>query len=148
MPTRLFPNLARHGYIESSPSDEGYNCIAWAAGHADAWWDPTDPHHYWPEGVPRELTIAAFVSVFEKLGYSICGTLNFETNFEKIALYALADRPTHVARQLDDNRWTSKLGEWVDIEHALDGVEGANMVKSCKFLGDQSNLWYVFGGAI
>lgn len=36
--------------------------------------------------------------------------------------------PTHAARQLPSGAWTSKLGEWEDIEHdtleALEGSEG------------------------
>jgi hypothetical protein len=33
--------------------------------------------------------------------------------------------PTHAARQLDNGRWTSKLGELEDIEHSLRDLEGA-----------------------
>lgn len=35
------------------------------------------------------------------------------------------EKPTHVARQLDDGKWTSKLGSNEDIiHHTLDGLEG------------------------
>ena len=49
-----------------------------------------------------------------------------EAGFEKIAFYAAPDdTPTHVARQLPNGRWTSKLGSWEDIEHATErDVEG------------------------
>jgi hypothetical protein len=41
------------------------------------------------------------------------------------ALFALADGfPTHAAWQLGSGRWTSKLGELEDIEHALRDLEG------------------------
>ena len=32
--------------------------------------------------------------------------------------------PLHAARHVPSGRWTSKLGELEDIEHALDGLEG------------------------
>jgi hypothetical protein len=33
----LFPGLAGSGYRVTSPPNEGYNCVAWAAGAAGAW---------------------------------------------------------------------------------------------------------------
>jgi hypothetical protein len=36
---------------------------------------------------------------------------------EKVALHAKHGCPTHIARQLPNGRWTSKLGRWEDIEH-------------------------------
>jgi hypothetical protein len=32
--------------------------------------------------------------------------------------------PTHAARLLPSGLWTSKLGEWEDIEHDLHALEG------------------------
>lgn len=32
--------------------------------------------------------------------------------------------PTHAARQLENGKWTSKLGQLEDIEHELDGLVG------------------------
>ena len=45
---------------------------------------------------------------------------------QKIAIYLnSSNSPTHVARQLLDGRWTSKLGSYEDIEHSrLAGLEG------------------------
>lgn len=101
-----------------------YNCIAWAAGHNDAWWWP-DPDSYWPESVPRERTIAAFVEAFSTKGYQRCRSARRRAGVEKVAIYVDCDRlPTHAARQLDDGRWASKLGQWEDIEHDFDGLTG------------------------
>jgi hypothetical protein len=43
---------------------------------------------------------------------------------EKIAIYVRSDIPSHVARQLPNGKWTSKLGLREDIEHDLEALEG------------------------
>lgn len=123
----LFPGLRGTGYLITSPEDDRYNCIAWAAGVSDVWWwplgDPTGTH--WPSGVPREETVAAFLLAFASLGYVPCGSEALETGYEKVALFADAGGcPTHAARQLAGGAWTSKLGALADIEHPLRAIEG------------------------
>lgn len=45
--------------------------------------------------------------------------------FQKVAFFVGANGvPTHAARQLPSGLWTSKLGEWEDIEHTLHALEG------------------------
>jgi hypothetical protein len=120
-----FPNLVATGYRITSSITRSYNCFAWAAGEDDRWWNPLEPEnpYYWVEGVPGELTIAAFVQAYGTLGYEPCEDEGFEVGFEKIALYATADgEVTHAARQLANEKWTSKLGRWEDIEHELAGL--------------------------
>jgi hypothetical protein len=69
----LFPDLVRTGYQVTSPPDAIYNCIAWAVGHTSAWWWPDlDGFDYWPPGVVREQTLAAFVQAFATVGYVPC----------------------------------------------------------------------------
>jgi hypothetical protein len=74
--------------------------------------------------VPREATIEAFQAAYRTLGYEVCNTPDYESGFEKIALYALGSDPKHAARQLPSGEWTSKLGRWIDIAHTLGGLEG------------------------
>lgn len=63
---------------------------------------------------------------YEALGYSVCKDPAYEINFEKIAIFAdAAGKPTHAARQLHSGKWTSKLGNSEDIEHALGGISGS-----------------------
>jgi hypothetical protein len=120
-----FPALQQEGYTETSPASSEYNCIAWAANRTDtSWWPDPQGVGYWPEGVPRTETLDAFHMAFESIGYSRCANGQLEPGFEKVALYALAGQPKHAARQLPDGRWTSKLGKYIDISHALGGVEG------------------------
>jgi hypothetical protein len=60
-------------------------------------------------------------------GYAVCATQSrvLENSIEKVAIYVDdAGGPTHAARQLADGTWTSKLGEWEDIQHnTLEAME-------------------------
>ena len=69
-----FPGLQTTPFRITSPADPLYNCIAWAAGSDIDWWWPLEDARKtrWPEIVPRELTVAAFVSAFLTLGYTTC----------------------------------------------------------------------------
>jgi hypothetical protein len=62
-------------------------------------------------------TLEAFVAALGTRGFSTCATSAVEPGHEKIALYAQEATPTHVARQLRNGWWTSKLGPSFDIEH-------------------------------
>jgi hypothetical protein len=119
-----FPRLTEHNHIATSDPTPAYNCVAWALGiDNDNWWPIDD--YYWPDGVPREYSVDAFVVAFGLQRYALCDKRNFEKGFEKIALYARNGVPTHAARQLTSGRWTSKLGQLDDIEHAsLADLEG------------------------
>lgn len=132
----LFPHLSADGFTETSPATDAYNCIAWAAGQADEWWWPDlDGMSYWPDGVPREETVSAFVRAFGTIGYDPCPDGDREPGSEKIAVYADGHVPTHAARQLPDGTWTSKLGADVDIIHTTPhGVEGGVYGRVCCFL--------------
>ena len=115
------PYLTAHNHAITSPSTKRYNCIAWAAGCDTRWWWPSGKA-FWPPGVPRQETLDAFVAAFVSLGYQICADGSWQDGYEKIALYVRPDGragnvPTHAAKQLDNGRWTSKLGGFEDIEH-------------------------------
>ena len=125
----VFPSLTPSNYRITSPESPDYNCIAWAAGTDERWWWPDNQYTaYWPEEVPREETLAAFIQAYSVEGYVPCGTSDYESGFEKIAIYAdERGKPTHAARQTQAGRWTSKLGNWEDIEHDRpDNLAGRN----------------------
>lgn len=120
-----FPKLAQEGYEEKSPATPDYNCIAWAAGEDETVWWPGDPDmDYWPDSVPHTEDLESFFLAFESIGYVRCADGGLEAGFEKVALYAKGRNPKHAARQLDDGKWTSKLGLGIDIIHTLPGLEG------------------------
>jgi hypothetical protein len=121
-----FPRLRGGNYQVTSPPEDAYNCVAWAAGDPSQWWWPDDPCGYWPDDVPRMETVEAFRQAFATLGYVAAADDELQPDFEKIALFA--DDPgilKHVARQMPSGRWTSKIGLLEDIEHALHDLEGA-----------------------
>ena len=86
------------------------------------------PAYYWPSEAPMEGGVAAFVTAFGILGYEPCANGALEDGFEKVAIYALPSGVTHMARQLDTGRWTSKIGGLEDIDHASPAeLEGARV---------------------
>jgi hypothetical protein len=122
-----FPGLAGGAYSITSPRSRRYNCIAWAVGVSGNWWwpGPNVEEEYWPATILHAETLDAFREMFISLGYVECQEEDFESGFEKIALFAgETSDPRHAARQLPSGRWTSKLGLLGDIEHALHDVEG------------------------
>lgn len=123
---KQIPELRGTGYQLISPKTVQYNCIAWAADDAGAWWWPDSQGIcYWPPEVQRSETIEAFIAAFKSLGYEVCQEANLEEGVEKIALYADANHtPTHAARQLMSGKWTSKLGRLQDIQHEIGDVSG------------------------
>jgi hypothetical protein len=120
-----FPGLQGKAYQFTSPRDQRYNCVAFAAGDMGAWWWPDpDGADFWSSGVARDETIDAFRDAFNTLGYVVCSDEQLEPNVEKLAIFALATVPKHAARQLKNGNWTSKLGPSEDIEHSLRDLEG------------------------
>ena len=111
-----FPLLKVDGYKVTSSKNKDYNCIAWAAGISDAWWDPA-PGYMWPPGAPREYTMQALILAYQAIGFVICKGDKLDPGFDKIAVYGDAAGWTHAARQLPSGKWTSKLGQSEDIEH-------------------------------
>jgi hypothetical protein len=142
-----FPKLAPAGYEKTScqtgtPLNDGaYNCIAWAAEdtHHGYWWPA--PNGTWPCWIKRDLSVPGFVKAFRCLGYVRAKHSRREFGFHKIALFAIHSsrgpaptpktlqdfgdwEPTHMARQLPDETWTSKCGGSEDIRHfTLDALE-------------------------
>jgi hypothetical protein len=85
---QTFPNLAASGYRITGPATKQYNCIAWAAGDQDAWWQVDLADAYWPQGIPADGTVQSLVALFQSLGYEVCDSPELETDFDKVAIYA------------------------------------------------------------
>jgi hypothetical protein len=127
-----YPNATDQNCVDRSPATRRYNCIAWAAHNDARWWWPDALNiGYWPPNIAREETLDAFIRAFESEGYVPCQDGAHEPGFEKVALYATHGptgdlEPTHAARQLAGEHWTSKIGPYEDIDHAT--LEALNSV--------------------
>lgn len=129
-----FPNLRDSQFTRTSPEDARYNCIAWATEDDTRWWWPSH-NYYWPSEAPFEVTLAAFETAYGLAGYTKCTNGTLERKFAKIAIFADSHgMPTHAARQLTNGRWTSKLGPNIDIEHALEAIEGGQYGNVARFM--------------
>jgi hypothetical protein len=113
------PNLTRGNHAITSGMTPEYNCVSHAIYEQSiALWPDND--HRWPMSVERVETIGAFVKLFSQMGFEEIPLVDARVfaGYEKIAIFAINDMPTHVARQLRSGRWTSKLGTLADIDHA------------------------------
>ena len=135
---QVFENLKDGEFEITSPFDAKYNCIAHAADDNEKWWWAVDTKTagndvFWFNNIPSQATLENFILAFQKLGYQPCDNAELEKDSEKIAIYISTKdeihspkgTPTHMARQLSSGKWTSKLGQDVDISHrTLNSVEG------------------------
>ena len=121
-----FPNLKDSEHRITSAENTRYNCVAWAVGVCHQWWWPFGGD-YWPSDAPYEETLDSFKLVFESFGYADCRSDIQEPGVEKVAIFQdVGGKPSHVARQLPNGKWTSKIGDWEDIEHdSLISLENA-----------------------
>jgi len=130
-----FPALLTEGYKRTSLPTPAYNCIAHAAGVDTHRWEPDSfGVLYWPPGVSRVSTLANWQAAFAMLGYTVCVNSDVEPGQEKIAIYAVSGKPTHVARQLPDGKWSSKCGDLDDISHALLAFENSSYGSPVLFM--------------
>ena len=117
-----FPLLRPEDYKVTSLDDGYYNCASWAIGEGitSERYDPTDNKATWPSTLQRDTKLETFVRLYiEFFGFELCSLGNHEAGFVKLAIYSDKNMQfTHVARQLPSGKWTSKLGDWEDIEHA------------------------------
>jgi hypothetical protein len=133
---KSFPNLiSGKGYRRTSPPTFNYNCLAWALNDLTRWWEP-DPFNlfYWPVGVKRSYDLKNYIQVCKIHGFTICKNGSLEVGFEKLAIFSDGRDFTHIARQMPDGQWTSKLGEWDDISHSLEGLQGSHYGNPTTYL--------------
>ncbi len=129
-----FPNLHSGNYRDVRAATKRYNCIAWAAGIDDDWWDPASTRT-WPGSAPRDWKLTSLIVVYEWAGFVICADAALEDGVEKIAIYVDGPEWMHAARQLANGKWTSKIGELEEIEHdTLEDLEGPAFGKVTTYM--------------
>lgn len=106
--------------ITSDKSIE-YNCFAWAANETRWWGFDEQNQDFWPDDVPKEETLEAYIQIYSQLGYEVCDSGSPEEGYQKIAIYVEDDEtPSHAARyNQKTGKWASKLGTFQDVEHEL-----------------------------
>lgn len=122
-----FPNAASTDVLEvSSPKDLCYNCVAWSLGIDTHWVEPyldyglaVAPWAVWPNKDDRGSSIEIYVKMFRGEGFVKAAKANLEPGFDKIVIYwdEATKSFTHVARQMDNGQWWSKLGRESDVKH-------------------------------
>jgi hypothetical protein len=123
-----FPKLRNGQYEITSPFEPGYNCIAHALYDSRQFWQfmrGRTKGYYW--ALDWNNSVAAWMEIFRLHGYTPCSNGDLEADMEKVAIYVQpSGLPSHVARQLESGKWTSKLGKDYDITHdSLDLLEGS-----------------------
>ena len=112
-----FPNLQEGNFSRESCCTDKYNCVAWAAGDTTKQWVP---YLYWPIDTSimsgRDY-VTSLILVFQGLGYSTCADSLLEVGYEKVAIYGHGIEWFHAARQLENGKGSSKMGNYEDIEH-------------------------------
>ena len=99
---RNFPRLSPSNHRLTSPAAVEYNCIAWAAGDVDHWWQPGV---FWPvETSTDDFGMGVLEAAFRARGYEPCDDESLEPGFEKVALYGSTFTYTHAARQLSNGK--------------------------------------------
>jgi hypothetical protein len=111
-----FPNMNYWNSKQTSELNKCYNCVAWVSEINNDW--------IWPDIVNKTV----FINLFKSYGYKEIqnGNISLEPYKQKIAIYVDSfNKPSHVARQLRNGKWTSKIGRNIDIEHDnLEVLEG------------------------
>lgn len=95
--------------------------MSFIAGDRERRWEPSGGRGgwYWPPELPADDdSLDGYLRCFESLGFRECADGALEDGIEKIAVYADdAGDFSHVARQLVDGYWSSKLGSFEDLSH-------------------------------
>lgn len=124
MTSSHFPNSFASPFLITSQEDDRYNCVTWSMNDTKRWWD-WEEDAFWIEGIPQDGKLTTFEKLFNKLGFEICFNEEYEIDYQKIVLFSVdGTHCMHVARQLKNGNWTSKLGVSHDVEHTLVAMEG------------------------
>ena len=127
---KLFTQLVCDRNTITSTQTIDYNCVAWALGIQNQWCEPfgvivpaPPPDYCWTDHRPPDSLLSTYVTFFESHGFELSDDDVLEKGYAKVTIYLLDGMFTHVARQLSNGRWTSKIGKLEDIQHALAEIE-------------------------
>lgn len=115
-----FPRLLNDGnFHQISEPTPLYNCIGWALGLDSLFVSPDNvPWHWWPYHFGNLYSEQALIDCFEYFGFEICEENDYDSDYDKVALYSLNGNWTHAAKVLDANIYYSKFGSNIDGYHS------------------------------
>lgn len=130
-----WPQSMFEPFVITSPKTPRYNCIAWAfEDDSRFYWPDPIKNYYWPPNIPREETMDAFIKLYALKKYVVCDNGNNEIGYEKVAIYCNNGKPTHAAKQIGENLWTSKLGNQEDVSHTLNAMQNGSYGDATVFM--------------
>lgn len=119
------PNLDESACVLHSKRTWDYNCVGFVAGDF-RWWHWDYPEiYYWPEGIDRGHWCANYMAALSTVGFTEqTYDPGYDERFQTIAVYHKGGVFKHVAMQIGDLAWHSKLGEYEDLIHPLNALVG------------------------
>ena len=120
---RSFPNLKHKENFEyTSNQTDDYNCVAWANEKDD---DFITIPYYNSNDCFNDM-LEGYINYFISFGFERTEYFEKDNKYTIIALYTKDENQfMHVARLLENGKWTSKIGNWEDIEHTtLNSLSG------------------------
>ena len=119
-----FPAL-RGKKLDLSPATLNYNCLAYALGDTNNWWQPGHRFFYWPDGFSHDVSVETVTSIIKLHGYTKkVSRESVERYRAAVAIYSIGQEWTHFAKW-SNGLWSSKIGEDHDIKGVtLEDLEG------------------------
>jgi hypothetical protein len=130
-----WPKLVDGSFDYDSDFSMQYNCASWAVGETHRLIDSYS--YWWPDDLEATHTAENYADLYRKYyGFEDCNDGDLEEGVEKLAIFAnKSGEFKHVARQLKDGHWTSKMGDYEDISHnTLETVSGGAYGQVALFL--------------
>jgi hypothetical protein len=117
-----FPRLIGKEF-DLSDESFNYNCLAYALGDHNQWWEPPRaPGQYWPPGFSEDVTIQTVEKIIRVHGYTKEVELGSMPEADAIAIYGIGEEWAHFAK-FSGGKWEAKLG----CGHDVQGVNLSDM---------------------
>jgi hypothetical protein len=121
--SKYWPNLYSN-YRKTSEETIDYNCVAYVNEIED---DPIDFSTDEIGAPAKDKSSKPYIEYFKEHRFIECEDGTHEEGIQKIAIYEFPDGDfAHVAKQMANGTWRSKIGELEDIEHPLNALEYEN----------------------
>jgi len=136
---KSFPNSYKEPFEITSSETPDYNCLAWALNDNSKWYE-SDDDYFWFNDIARDNLLTTIQKIFENLGFHQTNFAKYQIDYERIALFSIDNNEcSHLARQIDEDKWTSKLGSSYDVNHSIKSIENGIYGNAVIFLERKLN---------